>query len=67
VAGERFLSEEAPRVPLHGCDQPQCLCRLVPVDDRRSDRDRRDRFSAYGDIDPELDRKHHARGPDRRR
>lgn len=39
---QRFLSEEAPGLPLEGCCAPKCQCRYVHHPDRRSDsRDRR--------------------------
>ena len=34
--GERFLSTEAPMLPLKGCDAAQCRCRYVHHDDRRA-------------------------------
>lgn len=44
--GKRFLSAEAPQLPLPGCDQ-NCSCRFKHHDDRRQD-DRRDSFSPSG-------------------
>ena len=37
IAGQRFLSEEAPRLPLADCDRPQCDCRYQHFTDRRTD------------------------------
>ena len=37
VAGQRFLSKEAPRLPLTDCDRPQCHCRYQHFTDRRTD------------------------------
>ena len=37
IAEERFLSEEAPTLPLADCDAEQCLCVYRHFDDRRSD------------------------------
>jgi hypothetical protein len=37
---QRFLSNEAPLLPLAGCTEKYCQCRYVHYDDRR-DRDRR--------------------------
>ncbi len=38
LAGERFLSEEAPRLPLEGCTRaPQCRCVYRHFSDRRTD------------------------------
>jgi hypothetical protein len=34
---KRYLLREAPTLPLAGCDQQHCGCRLVHHDDRRSD------------------------------
>jgi hypothetical protein len=36
----RFLSGEAPPLPLPGCTAPRCLCRYAHYEDRRA-RDRR--------------------------
>ena len=41
LAGERFLTDEAPLLPLADCDQPDCGCRYQHYTDRRTD-DRRD-------------------------
>ena len=37
LAGTRFLSAEAPRFPLQGCDQPKCECTYRHHPDRRMD------------------------------
>jgi len=37
LAGTRFLSGEAPRFPLPGCDRPQCDCTYRHHSDRRMD------------------------------
>jgi len=34
-AGKRFLSREAPRLPLPECGNPECRCRYQHYDDRR--------------------------------
>lgn len=34
-AGKRFLSAEAPKIPMKGCDSPVCRCRYQHHDDRR--------------------------------
>ncbi len=44
--GKRFLSAEAPLLPLPGCDQ-YCKCTFKHHNDRRQD-DRRDSFSSSG-------------------
>jgi hypothetical protein len=40
LEGKRFLSKEAPRLPLPGCGAEHCRCRYVHFKDRRED-DRR--------------------------
>jgi len=35
LAGKRFLSREAPTLPLKDCGSPQCECRYEHHDDRR--------------------------------
>lgn len=37
IAGQRFLSKEAPRLPLTGCDQKECKCRYQHYTDRRTE------------------------------
>ncbi|NNC68452.1 MAG: hypothetical protein HKN83_10515 [Gammaproteobacteria bacterium] len=44
--GKRFLSAEAPMLPVPGCDQ-HCSCKFKHYNDRRLD-DRRDAFSSSG-------------------
>ncbi|TAA47240.1 hypothetical protein [Corallincola spongiicola] len=40
---QRYLSHEAPHIPLPGCDQPTCQCRYKHHSDRRNrHNDRRD-------------------------
>jgi hypothetical protein len=34
--GQRFLSREAPPLPLQGCSQPNCSCRYIHHEDRRA-------------------------------
>ena len=48
MAGRRFLSNAAPRLPLADCDAAQCHCRFVHHNDRRSGKDRRSPFAAAG-------------------
>lgn len=43
MVGMRFLSTEAPQVPLYGCTAESCTCRYVHHEDRRSKMKRRDR------------------------
>ena len=35
LVGQRFLSREAPTLPLAGCTQSNCSCRYAHYDDRR--------------------------------
>jgi hypothetical protein len=44
--GKRFLSTEAPRVPLEGCDARECECRYRHYEDRRGPPRRRDDATA---------------------
>jgi hypothetical protein len=48
LAGRRFLSSAAPRLPLPECDVLECKCRFKHYDDRRSGKDRRNPFSPSG-------------------
>jgi hypothetical protein len=40
--GKRFLSSEAPRLPLSGCDVQQCGCKYRHFEDRRGEPRRTD-------------------------
>lgn len=46
MAGRRFLSSAAPRLPLAECKALECRCRFAHHEDRRSGKDRRSPFSA---------------------
>ncbi len=48
MAGRRFLSSAAPKLPLPECDALECNCRFKHHDDRRSGKDRRNPFSPSG-------------------
>jgi len=48
MAGRRFLSSAAPRLPLPDCDALECRCAFVHHADRRSGKDRRSPFAAAG-------------------
>jgi hypothetical protein len=48
MSGRRFLSSEAPRLPLPECDVSECSCRFAHHQDRRSSTDRRSPFAASG-------------------
>jgi hypothetical protein len=45
LENRRFLSSNAPMLPLKGCGSPTCQCRYVHHDDRRTLRDRRVNFA----------------------
>ena len=46
LSGKRFLSAEAPTLPLPDCDAGNCDCRFVHHGDRRHPNDRRSPFAA---------------------
>ena len=48
LTGQRFLSTEAPALPLADCTMADCSCRFVHHKDRRSGKDRRSPFSPAG-------------------
>lgn len=50
--GMRYLSAEAPELPLPGCDAGKCTCRYVHHEDRRGAEDRRDAVGQFGGINP---------------
>jgi len=48
LADQRFLSSEAPVLPLADCDQPECNCHFEHYPDRRAQQNRRDTLVALG-------------------
>lgn len=64
IEGKKFLSVEAPALPLPGCNV-YCSCRYVHFDDRRQKK-RRDRFAANSIADKSVTRNRRL-GGDRRR
>ena len=48
LEGQRFLSTEAPKLPLPECNSINCECRFLHHKDRRSGKDRRNFFTASG-------------------
>ena len=48
IAGERFLANEAPEIPLPGCTSSNCECHFVHHNDRRTGKDRRSPFTSGG-------------------
>ena len=47
-AGQVFLASSAPRIPLDGCDETECRCKYVHLEDRRSGGDRRIELGELG-------------------
>ncbi len=45
----RFLSGEAPRLPMPGCSEPRCACSYIHHDDRRED-DRRNPYGQWANL-----------------
>lgn len=58
LLGTRYLSSEAPRIPLPGCDRTVCSCKYVHFKDRRAQQ-RRDTYlhEAYADGERRLERR----------
>jgi hypothetical protein len=52
IEGQRFLSSNAPRVPLPGCDASDCSCRFSHHPDRRTGDDRRTPYPPAVGLDP---------------
>ncbi|MDX1508625.1 MAG: hypothetical protein R3358_10120 [Woeseiaceae bacterium] len=48
IAGKRFLSSEAPPIPLPDCDGRECECTFLHFKDRRTGKDRRSPFTPAG-------------------
>jgi hypothetical protein len=48
LGDKRFLSAEAPPLPLPDCDRGRCECRYVHHEDRRVGDERRMPFTAFG-------------------
>ena len=48
IAGTRYLSAEAPTLPLPDCNVVDCQCSFVHYKDRRTGKDRRSPFSPAG-------------------
>jgi hypothetical protein len=54
IIGQRFLSSEAPALPLAGCDRQQCKCTYGHYSDRRDKEDRRTGWGTFGGFVPSL-------------
>lgn len=59
--GKRFLSVDAPWLPLEGCDVKQCNCRYRHYDDRRGESRRQD-DKPVGAAAPEQTSRRRSRG-----
>lgn len=55
LADKRFLSHEAPDLPLAGCDRDKCSCRYMHHSDRRSNEERRLPFVTHMGFGFEVD------------
>ena len=62
--GKRFLSSEAPRLPLESCNADQCQCRYRHYPDRRGEPRRKD--DAKATATARTDRNRRVRGGGRR-
>ncbi len=63
TCGERYLSAEAPLLPLDQCDQPdRCQCRYQHHKDRRVDSRRGTEAGLPTQSDPERVERRHAKG-----
>lgn len=51
LGSTRFLSDEAPRLPVPGCTAAQCTCSFIHHDDRRDD-DRRNPYGQFANLPP---------------
>jgi hypothetical protein len=49
----RFLSDEAPSLPLSGCTEKKCTCAYIHHDDRRDD-DRRHPYGQFVNLPPTI-------------
>jgi len=67
MAGERFLSVDAPQLPLPGCTRAECNCGFVHHADRRTPADRRSLFNTGVSMDSGTFRKEQRESRDDRR
>lgn len=49
----RFLSKEAPSLPVSGCTEQNCACSYIHHDDRRDD-DRRNPYGQWANLPPAI-------------
>jgi hypothetical protein len=67
IRSQRFLTTEAPKLPLPGCSRSHCRCTVIPEDDRRAGFDRRgDSFAALGELNLHERKRRRKASPDRR-
>ena len=66
LCGQRFLPEEAPSLPLAGCDQQKCQCAYSHHGDRRDQEDRRTGWGTFGGFTPTAGGNRRGKGRDRR-
>ena len=52
LEGQKFLRSEAPITPLRDCSGPNCQCRYVHYNDRRSQEDQRDPLASNNSQQP---------------
>ena len=62
----RYLSGDAPMLPLRECDQETCECTYEHHEDRRAEEDRRNTYAAYNGFDPIQDREERREKRERR-
>lgn len=66
LEGERFLSTEAPSLPLADCDESTCGCHYRKHEDRRADEDRRNNLGRFGGFAPHQNNDKRSAARDRR-
>lgn len=54
LAGQRFLPDEVPVMPLGTCDQDKCQCAYAHHGDRRDREDRRSAWGTFGGFTPSI-------------
>lgn len=54
LGGQRFLPDEAPAMPLAGCDQARCQCSYAHHGDRRDQGERRSGWGSFGGFAPSI-------------
>jgi hypothetical protein len=67
MQGERFLANEAPQLPLPGCDAADCQCRFIHFKDRRATDERRNPYRGTMGVATGNLRREQRTGKDRRK